>query len=158
MNSHNLYIKTFVCKDFLPTSAFMLDQYWIELREIFQLLVIDTFESWCGRRLLRVPCTNNEIKPVNSKGNQLWVFMGRTDAEAEAPIFWPPDANSQLIGKDLDTGKGWRQEEKWTTEDEMVGWHHRLHGQWFEQALGDSKGQGSLVRCSSWGHKESDTA
>ena len=83
--------------------------------------------------------------------------MGRTDAEAEAPIFWPPDANSQLIGKDLDTGKGLRQEEKWTTEDEMVGWHHRLHGQWFEQALGDSKGQGSLVGYSPWGHKELDT-
>ena len=97
-----------------------------------------------------------EIKPVNPKGNQPWIFTGRTDALAGAPILWPPDAKSQLIRKDPDAGKDWRQEEKGTTEDEMVGWHHRLNGREFEQALGDGEAQGSLVCCSSWGHKESD--
>ena len=87
---------------------------------------IDTFELWCWRRLLRVPC--KEIQPVNPKGNQSWIFIGRTDAEPETPILWPPDAKSWLIWKDSDAGKHWRQEEKGTTEDEMVGWHHQLNG------------------------------
>ena len=85
------------------------------------------------------------------------MFIGRTDAEAEAPILWPPDAKSQLTGKDPDAGKDWRQEEKGMTEDEMVGWHHRLNGHEFEQTLEDSEGQGSLVCCSPWGGKELDT-
>ena len=89
-----------------------------------------------------------EIQPVHPKGNQSWIFIGRTDAEAEALILWPPDIKSQLIGKDADGGKDWRQEEKGTTEDEMVGWHHRLDGHEFEQALGVGDGQGSLVCCS----------
>ena len=89
------------------------------------------------------------------KGNQYWIFIGKTDAEAEAPIFWPPDVKSQLIGKDPDAGKDWRQEEKGITEDEMVGWHHQLNGHEFEQALGDGEGQGGLA-CP-WGRKESDT-
>ena len=96
-----------------------------------------------------------KIKPVNPKGNQPWIFIGRTDAEAEAPILWLPDAKNQLIGKDPDAGKDWRQEEKGTTEDDMVGWHHQLNGHEFEQALGDGKGQGSLACCSPWGCKES---
>ena len=96
------------------------------------------------------------IKPVNPKGNQLWIFIGKTDAEAEAPILWSPDAKSWLIGNDPDAGKDWGQEEKEMIEDEMVGWHHWLNGHEFEQALGDGKGQGSLVCCSSWGGKESD--
>ena len=79
---------------------------------------------------------SKEIKPVNPKGNQPWIFIGRTDAEAEAPIFWPPDEKSQLIGKDPDAGKDWRQEEKGTTEDEMVGWHHWLSGLEFEASAG----------------------
>ena len=95
-----------------------------------------------------------KIKPVHPKGNQSWIFIGRTDAEAEAPILWPPDAKSWLIGKDPDAGKDWRREGKGTTEDEMVGWHHWLTGHEFEQALGDGEGQGSLV-CP-WGRKESD--
>ena len=77
--------------------------------------------------------------------------------ETESPILWPPDAKSRLIRKDPDAGKDCRQEEKGMTEDEMVGWHHRLNGHEFEQALGDGEGQGSLVSCSPWGHKESDT-
>ena len=95
-----------------------------------------------------------EIKPVNPKGNQPWLFIGRTDAVA--PILWLPDAKSQLIGKDPDAGTDWRQEEKWTSEDEMAGWHHWLNGHEFEQTLWDSEGQGSLARCSPWGHNESD--
>jgi len=96
-----------------------------------------------------------EIKPVNPKGNQSWMFIGRTDAEAEAPILWSLDVKSRLIGKDLDAGKDWRQ--KGTTEDEMVGWHHWLNGLQFEQTPEDSEGQGSLACCSPWGRKESDT-
>ena len=90
------------------------------------------------------------------KENQLWIFTGRTDAETEALVLWPPDAKSQLIGKEPVVGKDWRQEEKGITEDEMAGWHHWLNGHEFEQTPGDDKGQGSLVCCSPWGHKELD--
>ena len=116
---------------------------------------IDAFELWCWRRFLRIPWNCKEIQPVNPKGNQPWVFIGRM--EAEAPILWIPDAKSWLIGKDPDAGKDWRQEEKGTIEDEMVGWHHQLDGHEFEQTPGDNKGQGSLACCRSWGCKESDT-
>ena len=95
-----------------------------------------------------------EIKPVNCKGNQTWIFVGRTDAEAETPILWPPNTKNWLIGKYSDAGKDWRQEEKGTTKDEMVGWHHWLDGHEFEQALGVGDGQGSLA-C--YSHKELDT-
>ena len=105
---------------------------------------------------LKSPLDSKEIKPVNPKGNQPWIFIGRTDAEAEIPILWPPDVKSQLIGKDPDPGKDWRQEERGMTEDEMLGWHHQLNGHEFEQTAGDSKWQGSLAFCSPWGCKESD--
>ena len=95
---------------------------------------------------------SKEIKPVNPKGNQPWI--GRTDSEA--PILWPPGAKGPLLGKDSDAGKDWRQEEKGVTEDERVEWHHRLKGHEFEQALGNSDGQGGLACCSPWGHKASD--
>ena len=109
-------------------------------------------------KTLESPLDCKEIKPVNPKGNQPWIFIGRTDAEAEAPILWPPDAKSQLIGKDPDAGKDWGQEEvKRVTENEMVRWHHKLSGHEFEQTPGDSEGQGRLVCCSPWGCKESDT-
>ena len=98
-----------------------------------------------------------EIKPVNPKINQPWIFIGRTDAEAEALILWPLDVKSWLLRKDSDAGKDWRQEEKGTTENEMVGWHHRLDGHKFEQTLGVGDGQGSLACCSPWGFKELDT-
>ena len=98
-----------------------------------------------------------EIKSVNLKGNQPWLFIGRTDAVDEAPILWLPDKKSRLIGKDPDAGQDWGQEEKGTTEVEMVGWHHQLSGHEFGKTLGVDDGQGSLVCCSSWGHKESDT-
>ena len=89
-------------------------------------------------------------------GNLSWIFIGRTDAEAEASILWPPDAKNWLIGKDPDAGKDRGQEEKGMTEDEMVGWHHRLYGHEFQQALGVGDGQEGLACCDSWGHKESD--
>ena len=105
---------------------------------------------------LESPLDSKEIQPVNPEGNQSWIFIGRTDDEAEVPIFWPPYAKNWLIWKDPDTGKNWRQEEKWTTEDEMVGWHHRLYGYVFEQAPGVGDGQGSLAFCSPWVCEESD--
>ena len=99
-----------------------------------QMLELDHKEgwgpkNWCFQtvgleKTLESPLDRKETKPVNPKGNKSWIFIGRTDAEAEAPIFWPPDAKSRLTGKDLDAGKDWEQEEKWVTEDEMVGWHH----------------------------------
>ena len=91
-------------------------------------LKIDAFELWCWRRLLRVPLDSKEIQPVHPKGDQSWVFVGRTDAEAETPIPWSPHAKSWLIGKDSDVGRDWGQEEKGTTEDKMAGWHHQLDG------------------------------
>ena len=94
---------------------------------------------------------------VHPKGDQSWVFLGRTDAEAETPILWPPHAMSWLIGKDLDNGRDWGQEEKGTTEDEIAGWHQQLDGHEFGWTPGVSEGQGSLACCDSWGHKESDT-
>ena len=97
-----------------------------------------------------------EIKLVNLKGNQPWISIGRTDAEAEAPILWPPDAKKWLSGKGPDAGKDWRKEEKGTTEDEMVGWHRWLNGHEFEKTLEDGDGQESLACCSPWGQKESD--
>ena len=94
---------------------------------------------------------------VNPKGNQSWICIGRTDAEAKTPIFWPSDVKNWLIGRDADSGKDWRQEDKGMTEDKMVGWHHRLDGYEFEQAPGVGDGQGSLACCSPRGRKESDT-
>ena len=119
-----------------------------------------TTKNWCFQtvvlgKTLENPLDSKEIQPVNPKGNQSWIFIGRT--EAEAPILWSPIVKRCLIGKDLDAGKDWRQEEKGMIEDEMVGWHHQLDEHEFEQIAGDSDGQGSLACCSPWGHKESDT-
>ena len=105
---------------------------------------------------LLFPLDCKEIKPVNPKGNQPSMFFGRTDAESEAPILWPPNAKNQLLGKDPDAGKDWRQEDKGTTEVKMIGWHHWLDGHEIEQAPGVGDGQGSLACCSPWGHKKSD--
>jgi len=118
---------------------------------------IDAFELWCWKRLLESPLDCKEIKPVSPKVNQPWIFIGKADAEAEALIFWPPDAKSQLTGKDPDPGKDWGQEEKGMAEDEMVGWNHWLNRPEFEQTPGDSEGQGSLACYNSWSCKELDT-
>ena len=117
---------------------------------------IHAFELWCWRRLLS-PLDCKEIQPVHPKGDQSWVFIGMTDVEAETPILWPPDVKSWLIWKDPDAGKDWGQEEKATTEDEMVGWYHRLNGHGFGWTLGVGDGQGGLACWGSWSHKESDT-
>ena len=114
-------------------------------------------KNWCFwtvvlEKTLESPLDSKEIQLVHPKGNQFWIFIGRTDAESEVPILWPPAAKKWLIGKDPDAGKDWRQEEKGMTEDEMVGWYHQLNGHEFEQAPGVGDGQGSLVCCSPWGH------
>ena len=116
---------------------------------------VDAFELWCWKTL-ESPLESKEIKSVYPKGNHSWIFIGRTDVEAEAPLLWPPDAKSWLTGKDPDGGKDWRQEEKGMTEDEMVGWNHWLSGYEFKQALGAGDGQGSLMCYCLWGCKESD--
>ena len=128
---------------------------------------LDHKESWAPKnwhfwtvlleKTLEGPLDYMEIQPVNCKGNQSWIFIGRTDVEAEAPIFWPPDAKNWLIWKDPDAEKDWRREVKGMTEDKMVGWYHWLDGHEFEQAPGVGDGQGSLVCCSPRGHKELDT-
>ena len=119
-------------------------------------------KNWCFwtvvlETTLESPLDCKDIQPVHPKGDQSWVFTGRTDAEAETPILWPPDVKSWLIGKDPDAGKDWRQEKKGTIEDLMVGWHHRLNAHEFEQALGLGDGQGGLACRDSWGCKELDT-
>ena len=123
--------------------------------------VLDYKESWALKnwcfwtmvleKTLESPLDCKEIKPVNSKGNQSWIFTGRTDAEAETPILWPPDAKSWLIRKDPDAGKDWRQEEKAMREDKMTGWHHQFNGHEFEQTPGAGDGQGRLGCCSPLG-------
>jgi len=123
-------------------------------------------ESWEPKNLcfltvvlektLESPLDLKEIKRVNPRGNQPCLFIERTDAETEAPIFWPLEMKSQLIGKDSDPGKDWRQGEKGVTMNEMVRWHHWLNGHEFEQTPGDSEGQGRMAYCSPWVHKESD--
>ena len=114
---------------------------------------------WFGvlKKTLQSLLNCKEIQPVRPKGDQSWVFTGRTDVEAETPILWLPDAKSWLICKDPDAGKDWGQEEKGMTEDEMVGWQHRLNGRGFRWTSGVGDGQGGLACCGSWGRRESDT-
>jgi len=117
-------------------------------------------KKWCFwavvlEKTLESPLDRKEIKAVNLTGNQSWICIRRTDAEAEAPILSSFDAKNCFIRKDPDGEKDWRQEKR-TTEGKMVGWHHWLNGHEFEQALGDDEEEGSLVCCSPWGHKESD--
>ena len=119
-------------------------------------------QNWCFwtvvlEKTLESPLDCKEIQPVHPNGDQFWVFIGRSDVEAETPILWPPDEKIWLIGKDPDAGKDWGQEEKGMTEDEMVGWHHRLNGQGFGWTPRVGDGQGGLACCCSCGHKESDT-
>ena len=102
------------------------------------------------------PLDSKEIQPVHPKGNQSWIYIGRTDAEAETPILWPPDVNNSLIWKDPDAGEDWWWEKKRMIKDELVGWHHQLNGHDFEYIPGIDDGQGGLVCCSPWGHKELD--
>ena len=118
-------------------------------------------KNWCFwtvvlEKTLESPLNYKEIQPVLPKGDQSWVFIGRTEVEAKIPVLWPPDAKGWLIWEDPDAGKDWGHEEKRMTEDEMVGWHHQLNGHGFWWTLGDGDGQGGLECCGSWGRKESD--
>ena len=124
---------------------------------------LDCEESWAPKnwwfwtvvleKTLESPLDHKEIQLVHSKGDQSWVFIGRTDAKAETPILWPPHEKSWLTGKDFDAGRDWGQEEKGMTEDEMAEWHHRLDGREFEWTLGVGDGQGGLAHCNSWGRR-----
>ena len=122
---------------------------WVEKNWCFWTVVLE--------KTLESPLDCKEIQPVHPKGNQPWIFIGRIDAEAETPILWLPDVKNWLIWKDPDARKNRWQEEKGTTESQMVGWHYWLSGHEFEQALGVGDGQESLACCSPWGRKESDT-
>ena len=118
-------------------------------------------KNWCFwtvvlEKTLEIPLDCKEIQPVHPKGNQSWIFTGRTDVKAKTPILWPPDVKNWLIWKDPDAGKDWRQEQKGMTKDEMVGWYHQLNGHDFDLAPGDCEGQGSLVCCSLWGYRVRD--
>ena len=112
---------------------------WVPKNWCFQTVVLE--------KTLENPLDCKEIKAVNHKGSQPWIFIGRTDIEAEGPVLWPPDVKNRLTGKDPDAGNVWRQREKRAAEDKMVQWHHRINGHEFEQTLGDSEGQGSLSCC-----------
>ena len=124
------------------------EEGWVPKHWFFHTVVLE--------KTLESPVDCKEIQPVHPKRDQSWVFMGRTDAEAETPILWPPHAKSWLIGKDPDAGRDWGQEKKGTKEDEIVGWDNRLNGHEFEWTPGVGDGQGGRVSCDSWGHKESD--
>ena len=139
--------------------GFSSSHVWIwelDYKEIWAL------KNWCFwtvvlKKTLESPFDCKEIQPVHPKGDQSWVFIGRTDVKAETPILWPPDVKNWLIGKYPDDGKDWSQEEKGMTEDEIIGWHHWLYGHEFEQAQGVGDGQWSLACCSPWDCKKSDT-
>ena len=121
---------------------------WAAKNRCFQTVVLE--------KTLESPLDCKEIHPIHPKGDQSWILIRRTDAETETPVLWPPDVKNWLFGKDPDAGKDWRWEEKGMTEDEMVGWHHRLNRHGFGWTPGVGDGQGSLGCCSPWGHKESD--
>ena len=146
LKSRNITLPTKVCivkAVVFPVVMYGYDSWTIKKGECQR---IDDFELWSWRRLSKSPFDSKEIKPVNPKGNQSWIFIERTDAEV--PILWPPDAKNWLIGKDPDAGQDWRQKEKGITEDEMVGWHHWLNGHEFEhhwELVMDREASGAAV-------------
>ena len=136
--------------DLFPVVMYGCESWTVKKVEYWR---IDAFELWCWRRLLRVPWTARISNQSILKEIQSWIFIRRTDVEAETPVLWPPDVKSWLIWKDPDAGKDWGQEDKGTTEDEMAGWHHWLDGCEFEWTPGIGDGQGGLACCNSWGCK-----
>ena len=145
---HHFTDKSLCCQSYV----FFSSQVWMWVG-LYRRLIAWCFWIVVLEKTLESPLDCKEIKPVNPEGNQPWIFTGRTAAEVEAPILWPPDMKSRLIKKDPDAGKDWWQEEKGGTEDEMVGWHHCFNEDESEQTLGDSEGQGSLECYSPWGCK-----
>ena len=162
LKSRDIILPTKVC--LVKAMVFPIVMYGCEtIKEVYSLDYKGSWvpKNWCFwtvvlEKTLESPLDCKEIQPVHPKGDQSWVFIGRTDVDAETLILWPPHAKSWLIGKDPDAGKDWGQEEKGTTEDEMVGWHHQLNGHGFGWTLGVGDGQGGLVCYGSWGCKESD--
>ena len=157
LKSRDITLPTNVC--LLKAMVFPVVMYGCESWTIkrAECQRIDAFELWCWRRL-ESPMDCKEVQPVHPKGDQSWLFIGRTDTEAETPILWLPDVKNWLIRKYPDAWKNWRQEEKGTTEHEMVGWHHQFNGHEFESTLGVGDGQGGLACCSPWGREELDTS
>ena len=155
LKSRDITLLTKVCSS--QSYAFSSSHVWMWELDYTESWVL---KNWCFwtvlEKTLESPLDCKEIKPVNPKGNQSWIFIGRTDAEADTSILWPPDMKNRLTGRDPDAGKDWRREEEGMTENEMAGWHHQLNGHEFEQAPGVGDGQGSLVCCSPWDRKESD--
>ena len=131
---------------------------WLKLLKIgIEGIYLNIVKAIYDKPTANIILNGEKLKALPLRLDQPWVFIGRTDVEAETPILWPPDAKSWLVGKDPDAGKDWGQEEKGTTEDEMVGWHHQLDGHGFEWTPWFGDGQGGLACCSSWGRKELDT-
>ena len=156
LKSRDITLSTKVC--LIKAMVFPVVIYGCEIWTIRKLSTKELMLLNCGVGEDSWESLNfKEIQPVHPKGDQSWVFIGRTDAEAETPILWPHDVKSWLIGKDPDSGKDWGQEQNAMTEDEMVGWHHRLNGHEFGWTLGVGDVQGGLAFCGSWGRKESDT-
>ena len=169
LSIHNSWslLKLMSIKSVMPSNHLILCRPLLLLPSVFPSLRVFSNESalrirwpknWCFWTVVLEKTLGSLLdckvfKPVNPKGNQSWIFIGRTDAEEETPILWPPDVKNWLIWKDPEAGKDWRQEEKEMKEDEMVEWHHWLHAHEFEQAPGVDDGQGSLMCCSPWGHK-----
>ena len=150
MRDITLLMKVYIVKAMIfPLDTYGCESWTIKKAEHQRS---DAFKLWWWQKLLSF-LDSKEIKPVNTKGSQSWIFIGRIKTEAEAPILWPLDVKNQLIGKDPDAMKIWRQKERMATEDDMVGWHCQLNAYEFEKT-GDSEGQGNLVCCSSWGHKK----
>ena len=156
LKSRDITLPTKIC---LVKASFSSSHIWIWELDHKESWVT---KNWCFwtvvlKKTHESPLDSREIQQIHPKGNESWICIGRTKAEAEAPILWPPDAKSWLIWKDPDAGKDWRWEEKGMTEDEMVGWQHWLNGHGFGWTPGVGDGQGGLACCSSWGCKESDT-
>ena len=153
LKSRGINLPTKVC--IVKAVVFPAVMYWCESWTMIKGYAPKNGCFWTVvlEKTLERPLDCKEIKPVNPKGNQSWIYIGRTDAEAEAPILWLPDAKSWLIRKDPDAGKDWGQEKKGVTEDEMVGWYHWLNGHECEQTAGDGEGLGSLACCSPWGRR-----
>ena len=139
-----------------PDAKWSLDKCHYHLLPVIESTLEKASQSKLRSPYKEIRPVNCKFRPVYPEGNKPRIFTGRTVAEAEAPVLWPPDVKSQLVGNDPHAGKDWKQEEKGMTEDEMFGWHHRLNGHESEQTPGDGEGQGSLACCSPWGHKELD--